>query len=298
MSLRLRLRAITAAVAVLTTVGSAALALPAPAAAASSGGCAGIAHTGCGVDAEPGAGVFHGLIAVSGEPWVFDTAARSGTEAGCGDCTWAIVLACPPASPSDPGSLTGCAVAARSGGCRRGQLLYRLYLSTDADLDQVVGTVCLGDGNEPVPVGAIATADVQRYLHEVRPPDLQVVTRPPHTTLAGLLTFFTARLPADVAPVPFGGPGVTETITIAPARLDWHWSDHTASGWVPPAATVSHTYTHGGSARAVLTTRWRATYTVTYQGETAGPMAASGVVTVRQQVRTAVRTSSPVLVSR
>jgi uncharacterized membrane protein len=302
-----RLLLATTAFVVAAAIGGAVTSAPVPAAAAvpvaaqvaSAGdrGCAGIAGAGCGVDAGPG-GAFHGLLAVAGEPWVLETAAHVGTQPGCGDCTWEIVLACPRASPTDPGSQTGCAVAARSGGCRSGQRLYRVYLSTAVVLDQVVGTVCLGDGNEPVPVGAIAAGDVQRYLRNVRPPDQRVVTRPPHATLAGLRTFFTAHPPADLVPVRFGGPDVTETITITPRRLDWRWGDGTATGWAPDTSTRSHTYLRGGAEQGTLTTRWGADYTVSYEGETVGPLRATGSVVVQQPFRVAVGTSSPVLVSR
>src|SRR4051794_33531461 len=44
--------------------------------------------------ADQARGEFHGLIMVEGQPGVLDTAAHSGTEPGCGDCEWTLVISC------------------------------------------------------------------------------------------------------------------------------------------------------------------------------------------------------------
>jgi hypothetical protein len=253
--------------------------------------------TTCGTHAEGAVGDFHGLIAVRGAPWVLNVAGRSGSTPGCGDCTWSIVLACSFDSPSDPGTPLGCTPARGSAGCPGRQLLYRLYLSTDAAPDTLEGTLCLGGRVQPVPIGDHAAGDVQRYLKDVVPPNLDVTTKPKVATLAGLTTYFAAETPSTLRPAPFGGGDITETITLAPSRADWSWGDGAGSGWAPAATNVTHSYARGGTARVDLTTRWGATYTITYQGRTFGPYDAVGQLTKQQTLTLPVRTSSPTLVS-
>jgi hypothetical protein len=129
------------------------------------------------------------------------------------------------------------------------------------------------------------------------PPDLIVATRPRAATLAGLPTYFRARPPASLRPAPFGGPDITETITIAATRADWRWGDGSASGWTSAGSTHRHSYLHGGTAPGRLRTRWDATYTITYAGQTFGPYHAKGHLMKRQTFTLPVRTSSPTLVS-
>jgi hypothetical protein len=263
------------------------------ASARSRGGCGGFEGGTCGA-AATSAGDFHGLLAIGGAPWVIDDAAHDGTQAGCNDCSWSLVLACRPDAPGAPNQ-QGC--TNRRGGCRRRQLSYRLYLSTDADANQLLGVVCIGGPDQPVPVGDIAKTDVDRYLRDVTPPDLVITTAPRDATLAGLRTSFSAQPPATLQPQPFGGPLVTETITIAPARASWHWGDGATTGWVATSATLAHSYLRGGLAHGALASRWGATYTITYAGQTFGPYDAVGQLTKRQQFTLPVRTSTPVLVS-
>jgi hypothetical protein len=268
----------------------------ATAAAATSRGCGSLDSGRCGVTTA--GSHFHGLIAVGGSPWVLDDAAHAGARPGCGDCRWSLVLACPKASPTDPATSKACAGAGDSPTCRPGERLYRVYLSTDVELDRVQGTVCLGGADQVVAVGTIARADVERYLRNVTPPPLRLRTRPAGATLAGLPTYFSATPPRDLAPVPFGGPTVTETITIRPVGVAWRWGDGSASGWTSSAGTETHSYRRGGTASGTLTTRWGATYTVTYAGAAYGPYDAARRLTQRQPFGLPVHTSSPVLVSR
>jgi hypothetical protein len=265
-------------------------------AAHSAAHCAGVAGSDCGVHSD--GTHFHGLIAVHGSPWVLADAAASGTEAGCGDCRWTIAIACPNESLSDPNTSQACAAASKSPICQPGQLLYRVYLTTAAFLDRVEGTVCIGGQDQVIDIGDRAAGDVARYLKNVIPPDLVIVTEPATATLAGLPTHFRARPPTRLVPVPFGGDGITETITIVAATVDWRWGDREASGWVPAGRALRHTYHRGAVAHGRLTTRWDATYTITYGGDTFGPFDAKGRVVKSQPFRLAVRTSSPVLVSR
>jgi hypothetical protein len=207
------------------------------------------------------------------------------------------VLACPDESPTDPGSLRACANATQSAICDRDQLLYRVYLTTAAFTDRVEGTACIGGQDQPVPIGDRARVDVDRYLRNLRPPKLEVSTRPVNATLAGLPTYFSANPPRSLAPTRFGGPEITEAITIAPTQVVWRWGDGSGSGSVSSTATVTHSYLRGGAPRDSLATRWAATYTVTYDSQTLGPYRAARQVTRRQAFRLPVRTSSPVLVS-
>jgi hypothetical protein len=264
-------------------------------AAHADGGCAGLSTTTCGLNGS--AGNFHGLIAVDGAPWVLNLAGHGGTTAGCGDCSWSTVLACHTESPTNPGGPPDCAAANIAAGCPKGQLSFRLYLTTDAATDTFEGLICLGGGQGVIPIGDQAKADVDRYLKDVIPPNLEIATNPRAATLAGLETYFSATTPATLVPAPFGGPQITETITIAPIRADWRWGDGTASGWEPATADPTHSYVHGGTAIVTLSARWGATYTVTYQGETFGPYDAVGQLTKRQTRTMAVHTSSPTLVS-
>jgi hypothetical protein len=266
-------------------------------AATASNGCG---HLGvkCGVGADQPAGTFHGLVAVHGVPWVLDVAARAGTQPGCGDCTWEIVIACHTEAPGAPGNPRDCDGANNSAGCPKHQLRYQIYLTTDAVTNLLEGTICLGGGKDPIPIGDHAAGDVQRYLKNVTPPNLKVATRPTAATLAGLLTYFSASPPADLTPAPFGSGEITETITVAPSVIDWRWGDGAASGWASAATTATHSYLHGGNASVRLTTRWGATYTISYEGQTYGPYHATGALTKQQTLALAVDTSSPTLVSQ
>src|SRR5579875_3466929 len=198
--------------------------------AVSSGTCGGLYGSTCGVGTNPSKGDFHGLIAVKGAPWVLARAAHSGTKAACGDCVWTLMLACPHNTPGQSDE-TSCTDATHSPQCKKKQLLYRVYLTTDELPYQLTGTVCLGGPNEVVPIGDEAAAAVRNYLKDVHPPGLVITTQPRAGALAGLAEFFAVRTPADLRPQPFGGDPITETITIAPLRYDWTWGDGTSSGW-------------------------------------------------------------------
>src|SRR3954454_19904035 len=89
-------------------------------------------------------GEFHGLIAVKGQRDVLQTAAHSGTAAGCGDCVWTLVMMCLANTPNDPHNQQPCVGAARSLKCRPGQTAFRLYLTTAAVTNELVETLCLG----------------------------------------------------------------------------------------------------------------------------------------------------------
>ena len=73
---------------------------------------------------------------------------------------------------------------------------------------------------------------------------------------------------------------------------------HGSSGWAAAVSTLSHDYTRGGLAAVVLTTRWGATYTITYEGQTFGPYNATGQLTKQQTLALAIDTSSPTLLSQ
>jgi hypothetical protein len=272
------------------------IAFAAAANAAPATGCIGVAGAECGVGADASHGQFHGLLAVRGAPWVFDAAARSGTTPGCGDCTWSLAIACPETPPHN--QTRSCPAARGSASCRSGQVLYRVYLSTDTVTDRIEGTVCIGGGDDPIPVGDEAADDVARYLRNATPPDLRITTRPRLATLAGLPTYFAARPATSLAPVRFGGPQITEAITITPLRAVWRWGDGARTPWAVIGRRLTHTYRRGGISRGSVTTRWGATYTVTYAGRTAGPYDADGTLAKQQVFSLPVRTSSPVLVSR
>jgi hypothetical protein len=272
-----------------------------PVAAGAGGRCLDPTNPTClphsGVTADPHQGDFHGLIAVTGIPWVLRKSAHSGTKAGCGDCEWTLIAACPRNDPTDPGAARLCRQATNAATCRHG-VLERLYLS-DADADyRLIATLCMRGTNDVVPIGDRARADVTRYLRNVTPPDLVISTRPRLATLAGLSTRFQARTPTRLRPAPFGDGEITETITIAPLRSDWRWGDGDSSGWVATTPTQSHRYLAGGVERGGLTTRWGATYTITFEGVTLGPYDAVGRLTRQQSFRLPVHTSTPHLVSQ
>lgn len=266
-----------------------------PAAGDGGDGCGTLTGVACGVNAGSGDSSYHGMIAVTDQGWLIRDAARSGTTSGCGDCVWTLVLACPTDSPSDPPT-SACSQASDSGACLPGQLLFRVYLSTDAESDVIQGTVCLGGDSEVVTVGADAAADIRRYLEQATPPKLVITSRPEHITVAGLPTEFTAAAPASLRPVSFGGPGVTETITLRPSTLTWTWGDGTSSS-SSIGRRVSHHYLKAGRRRGTLSTGWDATYTIGYQGASYGPYDATGHLTRSQSFSKRVATSSAVLVT-
>jgi hypothetical protein len=251
-----------------------------------------------GLTADQAQGDFHGLIMVNGQPGVLETAAGSGTEPGCGDCEWTIVLACVFSDPNSHDTEHACPGSLQSRQCRRGESLFRLYLSTEAVRNALVDLLCLGGLEDVVPVGDIAAADVERYLRDVTPPDLRITVQPPHGVLAGLPAYFRVQPPEDLAPVPFGGPTITETITITPADYVWHWGDGTAHlvtddpGAPYPDGRVTHTYLTAGEVTGTLTTRWGATYTITVAGGTYGPYDATGGAVDRTQAFTVTVTAA------
>ena len=259
-------------------------------ATAADGDCTDAFDPNChGVTADPEQGDFRGLIMVNGAPEVLETAARSGTQAGCGDCEWTILLACVFRPPGDQDTEPACTGSLRARQCEPGQSLFRLYLTTDAVSNALVDEICLGGINDIVPVGDIAAADVARYLRDVVPPDMTISVQPPRGVLAGLPAYFTVRPPADLAPTPFGGPEITETITITPAEYVWRWGDGTADlttddpGAPYPDGKVTHLYRTAGQVTGTLTTRWGASYTITVAGETFGPYDATGGLVEREQ---------------
>lgn len=218
---------------------------------------------------------------VRGEPGVLDTAARAGTQPGCGDCVWSLIPACVLQSPDNPDNQQTCTGAGQATQCRKGQFLYRLYLTTDAVSNRLVTTLCLGGAGDVIAVGDVAAADVDRYLKRVTPPDLDLGIQPPDGVIANLPAYFRVRPPAALAPQPFGGPQITETITIRPAHYTWVWGDGTSlqtddPGGRYPDGTLTHTYTTSGHLHGSVTTRWTAGYTVTVAGQTFGPYAATG----------------------
>lgn len=253
----------------------------------------------CGVGADPPDGYFHGVIGVTGQGWVLGLSSHAGNSPGCGDCVWTISLDCPGSSPSDPGDTTGCAGMQAGLECPPGTLPYRLYLTTSSVNEEVVGIVCLGGTYRIVLVSEDAQADVDRHLHDVAPPDLAIHRRPRGATLTGLPTYFTAEVPAGgVGPFAFGDPTISESITLVPQEIDWIWGDGTSSGWLAVPAWAMHRYLTDGVFPGILITRWAATYTATFEGQTVGPYAATGTLDHRQPFLELVDTSNPTLVSR
>lgn len=265
--------------------------------------CGDLSTSSCGVTTEPAKGDFRGLIMVRDQPDVLDRAAVAGTQTGCGDCVWEVILACPTNLAGAPEDAASCSAASTAPRCRPGQQLYRLYLSTAAVTNQFEGALCLGDISDVVPVGNIAAADVQRYLRDVTPPAMELDTSPPHGTLVGLPTYFRIRPPESLSPAPFGNVAIRETITLTPTTYDWSWGDGNDSGWTTntgdlyPHGTLTHVYRNGGVASGSVTTRWGGTYTITVAGRTFGPYQAIGTVTRAQPFTLAVFTARSQLVS-
>jgi hypothetical protein len=144
-----------------------------------------------------------------------------------------------------------------------------------------VSTLCLGGANDVVAVSDIAAADIDRYLKRVTPPDLTIAVQPPDGVVANLPAYFRVRPPSDLVPHPFGGPQITETITITPAHFTWAWGDGSTErtddpGGRYPDGSLTHVYTTAGHLHGSVTTRWTATYTITVAGETFGPYDATG----------------------
>ncbi|MGN6474170.1 MAG: hypothetical protein ACTHK4_11065 [Mycobacteriales bacterium] len=280
---------------VLSLVAALSMARPTPAAGS---GCGDLpVSVDCGAGTDPSNGYFHGLIGVTGQDWVLGVASHSGTSPGCGDCIWTIALDCPHTSPGDPNSSVGCGGFASGSRCPDDQLPFNLYLTTSSVIDELMGVICLGGETQIVEVGEDADSDVQRYMGDVTPPDLGIHHRPHGATLTGLDTYFHATIPAEsLGPVSFGGGTVSESITLVPRDADWHWGDGTSSGWLPVGATADHRYLTSGVEHGTLTTRWTATYTATFEGQTVGPFPATGEVLRSQPFIEPVDTSRPVLV--
>jgi hypothetical protein len=240
---------------------------------------------------------------VRGDGHVLDVAARSGTAPGCGDCVWTLLLACPTSLPGGPVDDKQCAGAGTSVRCRPGQVLFRLFLTDDAVVNSLVDSVCLGSIGDVVPVGDIARADVARYLRDVTPPLLSVHSNPADGVPVRLPAYFFVRPPAGLAPAPFGGPQVRETITIAPQEFAWDWGDGSQSGWTDdagapyPDGTLTHGFARPGRVHGAITARWGGTYTITVAGRTFGPYDAIGTVTRTQPFAMLVLEAHTALVS-
>lgn len=248
----------------------------------------------CGyLGADPSQGEFLGLIALSHDPQFLRHEASLTTDS-CAHCRWTLVVDCRTNLPD--GEETDCGPAHQNPQCRRGQVAEKVFLSRPGSGYGMVGIYCIGRGNRIVPVGEIAKGDVERYLKDVRPPDLRI-SFDPATSLAGLATRVRAQPERALRPVPFGGQGVTETIKLAPVHQTWRWGDGEADTFTNASIRTSHTYTTGGHLTAAVTTTWGATYTLTYQGLTFGPYDATGRLTGRQTRPVTVVTSTPVLVS-
>jgi hypothetical protein len=231
------------------------------------------------------------LIAVKGRPDILETAAHSGTAAGCGDCVWTLVMMCLVNTPTDPHNQQPCTAAGNAAKCKHGQTAFRLYLTTKAVANDLVATLCLGGTDDIVPVGDIAAADVARYLHDVHPPDLVMQTQPPRSAIAGLATYFMVRPPTDLQPTTLAtnDQGIVETITIAPLHYTWSWGDGSDdlttddAGAPYPDGHVTHTYSTGGHVHGSVTAQWGASYTITVAGQTFGPYDATGGVVPHSQ---------------
>lgn len=283
-------------VAALVLVGVLSAGRPAPAAADDCGDLP--VSVSCGTSADPESGSFHGLIGVTGQDWVLSLASHSGDTAGCGDCVWTIALDCPLTAPGNPDSSVGCGGFSAGSRCPADELPFNLYLTTATVVNELVGLICLGGRSHIVLVGADAEADVERYLQDVRPPELLIHRRPHGPTLTGLPTYFSASVPVEATrPVGFGSSTVSESITLDPRQVDWAWGDGSSSGWLPSEETAEHRYLSGGVQLGTLTTRWGATYTATFEGRTVGPFTATGTVDRSQPFTEPVDTSDPTLVS-
>ena len=278
------------------------------AAHASSGDdCSGPDSPTCGittqVDADQAEAEFHGLIMVAGDSELLNLATHSGTQPGCGDCQWTLVVACTVDPHDNPNHLEGCQGGGGGRLCRPGQIDYRLYLTTDAFTNRLVETMCLGGPNDVVPVGNIAAADVDKYLKDVTPPALDITVQPPNGVLSNLPAYFQANPPANLPPQAFGGPQVTENITITPAHYTWDWGDGSAMlktddpGAPYPDGNVTHTYDRSAHLTAALTTEWSATYTINVAGQTFGPYDAAGTVQRTQRFQLVVNRARSHLVS-
>jgi hypothetical protein len=271
-------------------------------AAAADSGCGTVAKSTCGLHGDADHGDFHGLILVTGDPSVLDLAASSGSQAGCGDCDWTLVLACPYATPTHGAGDLPCEPGLALG-CAHGALPYRLYLSTSTEPAHLVDMLCLGGSSQVLPVGDVAAGDVDRWLRTVDPPDLELRVQPPRGAITGLPTYFMVRAPAAVRPVPFGSGEITETVSIAPTSYRWVWGDGGGTGWITdpggpwPDGTLTHTYDAAGRVRGSVTARWGGRYTVTVQGRVFGPYEATGSVTHTQSFTLPVASAHTHLVS-
>jgi hypothetical protein len=268
--------------------------LPAAAVAAPDDHCGGLFNPCGSLGADPSAHDFRGLIAISHDPPFLESERSLAARDGCADCVWVLYEDCQTNIPG--GHQVDCRSAHNNPACRKGQLAERVFLSRPGHGYGMVGVYCLGKGNRIIPLGQIAKADVDRYLKDVRPPDLEI-RFDPGTSLAGLATHITARPDSTLRPVPFGGQGVTETIRLNATRQDWNFGDGQTATFTDASVHTSHTYAAGGHLRATVRTSWGATYTITYQGITLGPYDATGHITGRQTRPVTVVTSTPVLVS-
>src|SRR4051794_21539203 len=102
------------------------MAMAVPAAAAPAGDCSNPLDPDChSVTGDQAAGDFHGLIMVEGQPDVLDRAAHTGTQPGCGDCVWTLIMMCLTNTPGDGHDQHPCVGVTGAARCKPKQLAFR-----------------------------------------------------------------------------------------------------------------------------------------------------------------------------
>ena len=201
-------------------------------------------------------------------------------------CEWKLVIACMSNGPNNPDdALCGVAVSSCAG---RGQdgILYRVYYRDSAQPNwRMVSTMCIGPGDQPVPVADVAQAVRDKVVSYL--PDADPSFQPAAGGIVNLPTIFDAGEAATFVTPSFQVPGLPVTVT-ATARWEWTFDDgvtrsFTAPGGQYPDDSVSWTYATPGGRSVRLTTLWDGRFTVAGNGpydvpgpaisKTAGPMA-------------------------
>ncbi len=230
-----------------------------------------------------------GAIVTSGVVWPGqgpDTPLGQVSGRPCDGCEWKLVIACLANGPENPDDAL-CGVAVQS--CAlRGQdgILYRVYYRDNADPGwRMLQTVCIGPGDQPVPIADIAQAVREQVVSRL--PDASPSFQPAAGGIVNLPTIFDAGEPGSFETPSFDVLGLPVVVT-ATATWDWTFDEgvtraFTVPGGRYPDDSVSHTYASSGARAVTVTTSWQGSFTVAGNGpyavpgppltKTAGPLA-------------------------
>ncbi len=189
--------------------------------------------------------------------------------ANCPECEWTIIPAC---QQNEATQTAGCQAATTS--CAGpDEIRYRVYMRIPPGPWQLIDTVCLGPTERPASVADIGEIVRERVVNYL--PDASPSFQPPEGGLVNLPTLFAAGEPGSIRTESFDVLGFQVVVT-ATARWEWTFDNgvtqqFTDPGGAYPDQSVSYTYMRAGERDVMLTTYWKASFTIDGDGPFAVP---------------------------